>query len=51
MKTIRIEKTMIDLKTGTRKEMFAELQSERDEKHPIYTLTYEGYQSPWQEVA
>jgi hypothetical protein len=50
MKTIRVEKTLIDLKTGQRKELFAEVQSERDEKHPIYTLTYEGYQTEWQEV-
>lgn len=51
MKTLRIEKTLIDLKTGKHTEMFAELQNERDEQHPIYTLTFEGYQSPWQEVA
>lgn len=51
MRTIRVEKVMIDLKTGSQKDMFAEVQQERDEQHPIYTLTYEGYQTPWQEVA
>ena len=48
---MKIEKVMIDLKTGARKNMEAHVQSERDEKHTIYTLTYEGYQTPWQEVA
>jgi hypothetical protein len=49
MKTLRVEKTLIDLKTGIKKELFAEVQQERDVNHPIYTLTYDGYQSPWEE--
>ncbi len=48
---MKIEKVMIDLKTGVQKNMIADVQSERDATHTIYTLTYEGYQTPWQEVA
>lgn len=51
MKTIKVEKMKIDLATGKQINYVAEVQQERDEQHPIYTLTYEGYQTPWQEVA
>lgn len=51
MKTIIVEKVKIDLATGKEINYTTEVQQERDEQHPIYTLTYEGYQSPWKEVA
>ena len=48
--TMKIEKTKIDLNTGKRIEYVADVQSERDDTHTIYTLTFEGYQTPWTEV-
>jgi hypothetical protein len=51
MKTIQVEKVKIDLATGKQVNYVAEVQQEQDEQHPIYTLTYEGYQSEWHEVA
>lgn len=48
---MKIEKVKIDLATGTEAHYVADVQSERDENHTIYTLTYEGYQSPWKVVA
>jgi hypothetical protein len=49
--SMKVTKTKIDLKTGKQTDYIAEVQRERDEQHPIYTLTYEGYQTPWKEVA
>ena len=51
MKTIQIEKVVIDLATGATKNMVAEVSNEKTDKFHIYTLTYEGYRSDWQEVA
>lgn len=48
---MKIEKTKIDTKTGKQVNYVADVQSERDATHTIYSLTYEGYQTPWQEVA
>jgi len=47
---MKIEKTKIDIKTGKRIEYVADVQSERDATHAIFTLTFEGYQTPWQEA-
>lgn len=50
MKTITVEMTKIDLKTGERKNFTAQVSSTPDEAHHTYSLTYEGYRSEWKEV-
>lgn len=49
-KTIKIEKQQIDISTGKTIYYAAEVQQERDEKHNIFTLTFEGWQTPWERV-
>jgi len=49
MKNIQIEMKKIDLKNGDVKNYVSDVQSEPDENHKIYTLTYEGYRSEWKE--
>lgn len=50
MNTITIEMEKIDLKTKEKKKFIAELSREKTEKHHIYSLTYEGFRSDWEEV-
>lgn len=47
---IKIEMVKIDLKTGKKLLFEAELSREKTDKHHIYSLTYEGFRSDWQEV-
>lgn len=47
---IVVEKIVIDLKTGERKKLYATVQTEHDDTHTFYSLTYEGYRSQWSEV-
>lgn len=48
---MKIEKTFIELKTGKRTDYVADVQSERDADHRIYTLTFGGFQTSWVEVS
>lgn len=50
MKTLTIEMEKIDLETKERKKFKAEVSNEKTEKHHIYSLTYEGFRSEWEEV-
>ena len=47
---MKIEKVEIDLKSGRRRNMWADVQREPDATHNIYTLNFEGYQTEWAEV-
>lgn len=51
IKTIEIEKIVIDLKTKERKTFKAWVSNEQNKEFHTYTLTYEGYRTDWQEVA
>lgn len=46
-----VEKVVIDLNTGKRQELVAEVSSTKDQWHHTYSLTYDGYRSDWMEVA
>ena len=46
---MKIEKVLVDLKTGERKNLVADVQSTPDKDHHIYTLTFEGYRTDWVE--
>ncbi len=44
---MRVEMVKIDLKTGERVELYADVANEQDTDHKIYSLTYEGYRTEW----
>jgi hypothetical protein len=47
---MKIEKEVIDLKTGKTKKMQADVQPFEDATHRIMSLVYEGYRSEWTEI-
>lgn len=45
---MKVEKKVIDLKTGEHQNFVADVQSNPDETHTIMSLTFEGYRTKWE---